>query len=151
MNDPITQWLSIIAGLINPALPGEALEPMLVFKPHIRSEFSPQWLTPESALAVAEARRFTSVPGWDIIAGTLREYAKANRPINAVQLPAPREPDHEAPSERELQSVSNIMADFANWRADNPPLTLGSLGGKLNDVSLKGDALEIKREQAPPC
>ena len=147
MTDPFAAWLSIIAGLVNPSLPGEALEAMLVYRAHIRSEFSPQWLTPESARMVAEAKRFTSVPAWDVIAGTVRQYARDNRPITANRIEAPRERDWQPPSERELRSVNEIMAGFASWRAENPPLTLGSLGGKLNDVSLKGEVLEIKREQ----
>ena len=105
MNDLITQWLTIVAGLVSPANPADALQALIAFKPHIRAEFQPTALTAESARAVAEAKRFGPVPDWSVIAGTLREFARNQRPINA--LPGP--PD-------QLTSMDRAWVKFWNTR-----------------------------------
>lgn len=120
MSDPVTSWLTVLAGLVNPALPADALETLLLLRPHIKAEFSEQWLTSESARAVAEAKRFTPVPSWDVVASVLRQYARDNRPITAGRLPAPREPDYPRPDAAEIQRVGELLDNWLASKIQSP-------------------------------
>ena len=142
MTDPFAAWLSIIAGLVNPALPAEALKALLPLKPHLQAEFDRRWLTPDSARLVAETKRFTSVPGWDVIAGTLREYIRANRPLVANRLPASKGDDWVPPTPEDIQRVSDLLRGLPVAE----PVRLAT--AKVPDVSLSGDVLAEARERA---
>ncbi len=146
--DHVDQWIGVLGRLLSPAFPAEAIKPLTEsFAPLLRREFQPNAFSAETALKVAEAKRYGSLPSWDIVAGTLREHVRENRPITYGILPAYREPDWPQPTAEQIAEVEKLSAEYRDWRATQQNAAAADRP-KLRDVTLRGEHLRIAREEA---
>ena len=141
MSVEIDKWLSILAGLLNPVFPGEAVGALKAFKPHLAGMPS-RCFTPETARLVAEAERFGPVPAWDVVAKVLRQHVRDTTPINAASLlSAPREPEYQRPGPEEIGRIAAMVASLRKPE----PVPLPPQVKDLGPITLSGEALKAAR------
>lgn len=148
MADVVDQWLAVLGALLNPVFPAEAILPMReTFGPLLRREFGPAAFSRQTAMAVAEARRFGAVPSWDVLAGVLRQAVREARPVGSGQRAVEATPEP-PPAPPDPEAVARVNAMMAEVRARKFKPVFEVFPSGLLDVSLKGDALAAARAAA---
>jgi hypothetical protein len=146
---PVDQWIAIAATLINPAFKGDVVKALAAYRPHLLEVFPPNAFTALSARCVAEAERHGPVPDWGVVSKVLREYVRDFVPrAHQAALPPPEPPRR--PNAEELAALEASAARFHQEAAARSVAhaEAAARGCGLRDVSLKGDALRVARQEA---
>lgn len=149
---PIDQWLSYLAALINPAFPGDAVEALARMRDALAEEFTPNTFSAMSARCVAQAERYGLVPDFGIISKALREYRRTFIPREQLVLTAPRiggmvhvsDAPREQPTDAERAAMAEKAAKFHREMATaRKPTT----AGKPTPAYVRSDILSALYER----
>jgi hypothetical protein len=159
MTDPASgkaqrdQWMIMLASLLSPAMPLAVKPGLTAIRPHL-DNFALSAFTRGTACKVAEAKRYGTVPSWDVIAPILSQavrdavsIADANRTASNL-LASPETTPHHRPDADEIARIEHMLADngFRRPNSERPAEQTGLRDVTLAPANLQKIRAEILRK-----